>query len=225
MSTEPDVLEVISKAKGVLYATFYHGAREPLSPDFIAVTDVNHCQLSAYWNRVQPIAPSLTSVQLMTQGRDVHTALERGFATLGYRTSTVIKQSVTTERTRFTMVGHPDAYNYHHVIDFKTAVSTPKKVKDAYIEQVNAYANMVQLPEFIILYLPRFNDPIAFKYARDREMWGRTLARAESLSASLRSRTPPEPEKSDECKYCQYKVRCPAWNIQSDDTLKSKPPV
>jgi len=180
-------------------------SRIPLD-SVIHVSEVVGCLRKAYYTRKNPlaIAPSNT-VKLL--GDTIHVALQEVLEREGYE----IEFEVGLNLGGFRLSGHVDAYHPEKgvVLEFKTVSKLPEAPYESHMRQAQIYAAMTRARHAYVIYISRSDGGVkVFNVPFNKGILKWAVERAKALKQAIDNATPPPPERSPLCNYCDFKLEC-----------------
>ena len=175
----------------------------------IHVGEACGCLRKAYYTRrggsadLSHIAPSKRVI--MGLGLSTHLVFEEILKEMGYES----EQEVVREFDGFKLAGTPDAVSDDHVVEIKTCNRLPDEAYPHHAMQLNAYLGLLGKSLGYIVYICKRDGNVrVFQIGYDERMFQDLLSRAARLHRHLREDSPPPPEPSFICNYCEWKWQC-----------------
>ena len=173
----------------------------------IMVTEVVTCLRKAWYQRKYATLPSVHKIVILSIGDVFHKLLQEYLEQNGYQCE--LQATVGFEGYEWELVGHVDAINDDHILEFKTINALPKKPLEHHVLQVNTYLYMFNRPKGFIVYISKRTGDIAvFEVKPDKEKLDYVLERANLLYDHLKRNEPPPYEVGWLCDYCEFEGFC-----------------
>lgn len=177
--------------------------------DTVHVGEACNCLRKSYYTRkhgskdLSHIAPSKRVI--LGLGMSTHLVFEEVLRELGYKT----EQQVVREYDCFKLAGTPDAVGGDHIVEIKTCNKLPDEPLPHHVMQLNGYLGLLGFRKGYIVYICKRDGNVRiFQVGFNQRLFDRLVERARQLHEHLKSDTPPPPEPSFLCQYCEWKWKC-----------------
>jgi len=184
---------------------YYSRVYDISNPNIIHVYEAVRCLRKSYYTRRYMRRLYDEKVVTLTIGDAIHKIIQPVLKNHGYE----IEKEVSFPILGITLIGHIDAYKPNHVLEIKSISRTPKEPLFEHKVQCNAYVKMANADKGYIVYINKRNGKIKiFEVKPDDGLFHYVYTRARYLAEHIHLKTPPLPERGDNCKYCEYTDLC-----------------
>jgi len=173
-----------------------------------SVYETCQCLLKSFNQRKLRYALEDNKIVIVSFGDIVHKALREPLEKRGFKSE---KEGCITVNG-VELFAHGDAVRDDTGIDHKTITRMVHAPLIHHYRQVNAYIHVFGTKDWYLDYIHKPSGLVrVFRIEPFEKAFQWNALRAVRLSNCLQRNIMPEPEPSWLCRYCEYKVLCPAW--------------
>lgn len=162
----------------------------------ITVKEIVTCLRKSYYDRKNPVLPSIREKVSTIIGNGMRKAIKNG-ATAEY--------SLDSE---LSLVGHADTIVDDIVVKFEIVEKLPKTPNPKDLLGLNATMWIFEKMEGIIVYMTNAGKSVEYAFTKDKQMFEETVRRGRVFSTLLKEEKTPILEPSEICQTCPYYERC-----------------
>jgi len=162
----------------------------------INVKEIVTCLRRSYYDRKNPVLPSINQKVSTIIGNGMRKAIKNG-ATAEYNID-----------SELSLVGHADTIADDIVVKFEIVEKLPKTPDPKDLLGLNATMWIFEKMEGIIVYMTNAGKSVEYAFTKDKQMFEETVRRARVFSTLLKEEKIPILEPSEICQTCPYYERC-----------------
>lgn len=222
-----DLDSYLDYLRGVIRSTSDKGAY-PLKSNQFRLSSIGKCARQLYFEKLYPdkkTEKSLESLGTLLAGTHIHERFEKWSEQYAYQHQSYPNLCISESKGKCTVtkveglievIGHYDLVIDDAIVDLKSTSSKSafyiKKQgpQRAYIKQANAYAYLLGLKEWALVYIIKDTYEIfGWKAPVSKELYSDNIERLSNIYNCTLTKVPPEPDAEEwECGYCGYSEEC-----------------
>lgn len=196
----------------MIYDCFGEVYKKAMFPQYtdkqVSVTETCTCLTKSFYGRRLGYKLMDSKTVILSFGRLVHEGLREPLLKRGFKPELEGVMPING----IELYAHGDSVRDDCGIDHKTISRIPEAPLIHHFYQSNAYMFVLDRPKWYINYIHKPSGIVkVFPIERLERAFQWNCLRAIRLSHCLKSNTTPQPEPSWLCRYCEYKLICPAW--------------
>jgi len=162
----------------------------------INVKEIVTCLRKSYYDRKNPLLPSIKQKVTTIIGNGMRKAIKNG-ATAEYNID-----------SELSLVDRADTIADDIVVKFEIVEKLPKTPDPKDLLGLNATMWIFEKMEGIIVYMTNAGKSVEYAFTKDKQMFEETVRRARVFSTLLKEEKTPILEPSEICQTCPYYERC-----------------